>query len=112
MIDRETLDEIVPRIVEGAQPGWCMKPPERFLPGDPREWMNRVRSNLVFTKSRVPGFYLEDLRFDAPQVTEKAIKALMLGHAIGFPYVHDLARLLSLFEKAGDAVQRPWEETT
>ena len=112
MIDRETLDEFVRRIVEGAEPGWCMKPPERFLPGNPREWMNRAGSNLVLAKSRVPGSHLEDLRRDAQQVTEKAIKALMLGRATGFPYVHDLARLLSPFKKAGEIVQHRREQTT
>ncbi len=24
-----------------------MKPPERFPPDDPREWLNRARSNLI-----------------------------------------------------------------
>ena len=26
---------------------WCMNPPERFPPDDPREWLNRARSNLA-----------------------------------------------------------------
>jgi len=34
-----------------------MKPPERFPPEDPREWMNRARSNLVRAKDRTPGVY-------------------------------------------------------
>ena len=89
-----------------------MKPPERFLPGDPQEWMNRGRSNLVLAKSRVSGVYLEVLHRDAQQVTEKAIKALMLGRATGFPYVHDLARLRSRFENAGEIVQHRREKTT
>ena len=41
-----------------------MKPPERFPPDDPREWINRARSNLIKAANRVPGVYLEDLCFD------------------------------------------------
>ena len=51
-----------------------MSPPERFPPDDPREWMNRARSNLVLAKSRILGAYLEDLCFAAQQAAEKAIK--------------------------------------
>ena len=54
-----------------------MKPPERFPPDDPREWLNRARSNLVRAKNQIPGAYLEDLCFDAQQAAEKAIKAVM-----------------------------------
>ena len=72
-----------------------MKPPERFPPEDPREWMNRARSNLVRAKDRVPQAYLEDLCFDARQAAEKAIKAVMIARGIVFPYTHDLARLLT-----------------
>ena len=54
-----------------------MKPPERFPPDDPREWINRARSNLIKAANRVPGVYLEDLCFDAQQAAEKAVKALL-----------------------------------
>ena len=81
-----------------------MKLPERFPPDDPREWMNRARSNLARLKSRMPGVYLEDLCFDAQQAAEKAIKAVMIARNIEFPYVHDLARLLSLLEEGGEAI--------
>ena len=81
-----------------------MKSPERFPPEDPREWMNRARSNLVRAKDRTPGAYLEDLCFDAQQAAEKAIKAVMLKRGITFPYVHDLARLLSLLKEAGETI--------
>jgi len=39
--------------------------PERFSPDDPREWLNRARSNLARAKARSPDVYLEDLCFDA-----------------------------------------------
>ncbi|HXH09901.1 MAG TPA: HEPN domain-containing protein [Alphaproteobacteria bacterium] len=81
-----------------------MKPPERFAPDDPREWLNRARSNLALAKSKVPGAYLEDLCFEAQQAAEKAIKAVMIRRNIEFPYVHDLARLLSLLEATGEAI--------
>ena len=55
-----------------------MNPPERFPPDDPREWMNRARGNLARAKKREPGFYLEDLCFDAQQAAEKAIKAMFV----------------------------------
>ena len=90
-------------------------PPERFPPDDPREWMNRARSNLALAKKRTPDVYLEDLCFEAQQAAEKAIKALMIARSIEFPYVHDLGRLLSLLDGAGCAVpERVWrvEELT
>ena len=75
-----------------------MTQPERFPPDDPREWMNRARSNLALAKNRVSGAYLEDLCFEAQQAAEKAIKTVMIRRDIEFPYVHDLGRLLSMLE--------------
>jgi HEPN domain-containing protein len=79
-------------------------PPERFPPDDPREWLNRARSNLSRAKSKIPEVYLEDLCFDAQQAAEKAIKAMLMKKGIAFPYVHDLARLLTLLEEAGEPI--------
>lgn len=76
-----------------------MKPVERFSPDDPREWLNRARSNLAIAKSRVAGVYLEDLCFAAQQAAEKAIKAVMIERGIDFPYVHSLELLLSMLEE-------------
>ena len=81
-----------------------MTPPERFPPDDPREWLNRAKSNLAMAMNRTPDVYLEDLCFEAQQAAEKAIKAAMIMRGIDFPYVHDLARLLSLLEAAGEPV--------
>ena len=80
-----------------------MKLPERFPPDHPREWLNRARSNLALAKNRVPDVYLEDLCFEAQQAAEKANKAVMLSRNINFPYVHDLALLLSILEEGGEA---------
>ena len=81
-----------------------MKPPERFPPDDPREWLNRARSNLAMAKNRVAEVYLEDLCFEAQQAAEKAIKAMMIMRGIEFPYVHDLGLLLSLLEQSGEVI--------
>jgi HEPN domain-containing protein len=81
-----------------------MKPRERFAPDDPREWLNRAMSNLALAKSKILGTYLEDLCFEAQQAAEKAIKAVMIKRNIEFPYVHDLARLLSMLEEAGEEI--------
>ena len=79
-------------------------PPERFPPEDPREWLNRARSSLTKAKAKIPDVYLEDLCFDAQQAAEKAIKALLLARGITFPYVHDLAELLTLLDNAGEVI--------
>ena len=81
--------------------------PKRYPPDDPREWLNRARSNLARAKAKRKGVYLEDLCFDAQQAAEKAIKALLIKLDMNFPYVHDLAELLTLVEKAGQAVPEP-----
>ena len=79
-------------------------PPERFPPDDPREWLNRARSNLARAKAQLPGVYLEDLCFDAQQAVEKAIKALLIKRDVAFSYVHDLARLVTQLEAAGQEI--------
>lgn len=80
--------------------------PKRYAPEDPREWLNRARSNLALTKARQKGVYLEDLCFDAQQAAEKAIKAILIKLDVDFPYVHDLAELLTLLEKSGHKVPK------
>jgi len=63
---------------------------ERLPPTDPREWLNRARSNLAQARVRCPEVYLEDLCFNAQQAADKAIKALLIAHGVRFPYVHDI----------------------
>jgi HEPN domain-containing protein len=55
---------------------------------------------LALAQARPEGVYLEDLCFHAQQAAEKAVKALLIRHGIPFPYVHDLAALMALLEKA------------
>jgi len=76
-------------------------PPKRFSPKDPREWLNRARSNLIQAKEKDPRIYLEDRCFSAQQAAEKAIKALLLHHGLRFPHIHDLSELLKLLKEAG-----------
>jgi len=47
------------------------------------------------------GVYLEDLCFDAQQAAEKAVKAMLIHREVEYPYVHDLAELLTLLQLAG-----------
>lgn len=84
--------------------------PERFPPDDPREWLNRARSNLAQARAQTPGIYLEDLCFNAQQAAEKAIKALLIQRNVEFPYVHDLAQLLTLLERAGERIPQSIRE--
>lgn len=73
--------------------------PERFPPNDPREWMNRAKSNMAQASAVQPGVYLEDLCFNAQQAAEKALKALLIHHKVRFPFTHDLERLVQLLEE-------------
>ena len=63
---------------------WCMSRRERYSPDDPREWLNRARSNLALAKNRIPDAYLEDLCFEAQQAAEKAIKAILIACRINY----------------------------
>jgi HEPN domain-containing protein len=74
---------------------------KRLPPTDPREWLNRARSNLALARSETVGVCLEDLCFEAQQAAEKAVKAVFVHHAITFPYTHDLQDLLDLLERNG-----------
>ena len=77
-------------------------PPERLPPDDPREWLNRARSNLALAQVTIPGVYLEDLCFDAQQAAEKAIKGVLIARGVAFPPIHDLAGLMTILRQAGE----------
>ena len=81
-----------------------MQPPERFDPQDPREWLNRARSNLALARRREPDVYLEDLCFECQQAAEKALKGLILSRGGELPYIHDLNLLVATMEDAGVVV--------
>jgi HEPN domain-containing protein len=79
--------------------------PERYSPEDPREWLNRAQSNLVLAGMQGDRIYLEDLCFNAQQAAEKAIKALLIQRKVEFPYVHDIAELLTVLEQTGQEIR-------
>lgn len=80
---------------------------QRYAPDDPREWLNRARSDLTLARAERPGIYLEDLCFHAQQAVEKAVKALLIERQVDFPYSHDIAQLLTLLENAGQPFPEP-----
>ena len=49
-----------------------MRGHKRYPPDDPREWINRARSNLQRARVQIPDVYIEDMCFDAQQAAEKA----------------------------------------
>ena len=55
-------------------------------------------------KNRIRDAYLEDLCFEAQQAAEKAVKSVMTMRGIDFPYIHDLARLMTILEAGGDRI--------
>jgi HEPN domain-containing protein len=59
---------------------------KRYPPDDPREWLNRARSDLVLARLEKEGIYLEDMCFHTQQAAEKAIKALLINRHVEFPY--------------------------
>jgi HEPN domain-containing protein len=74
---------------------------KRFPPDDPREWLNRAKSNLVLSRITNSDVYLEDNCFDAQQAAEKAIKAVFIHRGESFPYIHNLEDLLKRLERNG-----------
>lgn len=80
---------------------------KQLPPDDPQEWLNRAKSNLARARLEGEAVYLEDLCFDAQQAAEKAIKAVLVQQKTRFPYVHDLADLLTRVEQAGQTIPEP-----
>jgi HEPN domain-containing protein len=79
---------------------------KRLPPDDPREWLNRARSNLACARVDIAEAYLEDLCYQAQQAAEKPVKAVFLHRGPTFPYTHDIARLLTLLENSGHKVPK------
>jgi len=73
--------------------------PERYPSEDPREWINRAKSNLALAEKMGQNIYLEDLCFNTQQAVEKAIKSLLIKYGIDFPFTHDIAKLITLLLK-------------
>lgn len=87
-------------------------PPERDIPGSPREWLARAKGDLALAKAPLPseGFY-EDLCFHAQQAAEKALKAVYRQHGWPFRYVHSLEELLTGLRQRGLVVPSDLDES-
>jgi len=94
-------------------------PPDPAATGTPQQWLRRAKSNLARAKQPKPTEALwEDLCFDAEQAAEKAVKAILVFHAVDFPKTHDIRALLTLLDQArhqvpqdgssGSRVGRKW----
>ena len=74
---------------------------KRYPPDDPREWINRAKSNLARARAYRADVEFADFCFDAQQCAEKAIKAVFVLRCETFPYIHDLKRLIRLLGQNG-----------
>jgi len=73
---------------------------KKLPPDNPAEWRNPAKSSLALAKQHSSEIYREDLCFPAQQATEKAIKSVYLSKKLVFPYIHDIAQLLSSLEQS------------
>ncbi|MBI1900422.1 MAG: HEPN domain-containing protein [Planctomycetia bacterium] len=74
---------------------------KRYPPTDPRQWLNRARSNLALAKADAVAVFVEDLCFEAQQAAEKAVKAVFIHRGATFPFIHDLEDLLKRLQRSG-----------
>ncbi len=70
-----------------------------------RLWLRHARSNLALARQPKPAEALwEDLCFDAQQAAEKAVKAVLVRHAVDFLRSHQIGELLALVRQSGHDV--------
>jgi HEPN domain-containing protein len=71
-----------------------------------REWLAKAEEDLsaaeAIVAATMPGFGTAS--FHAQQCAEKAIKALLVRHAVPFGKTHDIGRLLALAEPAAAGI--------
>lgn len=79
-------------------------PRDRHGADDPREWLARARSSLIYAQSAPPEVDREDAAYQAQQAAEKAVKAVLIHQGATFPLTHNLAALLTFVEQAGVSV--------
>jgi len=82
-----------------------MSPPN-MNPGSPDNWLLRAKSNLIRARNLPDeaGFFLEDACFDAQQLVEKSLKAVLVHLDVHFPLTHNIGRLLSLVRQHVDEI--------
>lgn len=69
---------------------------ERNRPGSPLDWLRHAHSDLALAGARKTRRLLyEHQCFHAQQAAEKAVKAVLVAHAIPVPRSHDLAFLMA-----------------
>jgi HEPN domain-containing protein len=66
------------------------------------EWLRRAKGNLLIGKDDsyldLRDIPVEDLCFNLQQCTEKSLKALLIYNEVEFPFVHDIASLLTILK--------------
>ena len=73
-------------------------PLEGHVLGSPVDWLRHADSDLEIARiTQSSRILLEGLCFHAQQAAEKALKAVLVAHAISFPRTHNIATLLDLF---------------
>ncbi|MBI4041987.1 MAG: HEPN domain-containing protein [Deltaproteobacteria bacterium] len=77
------------------------RPPNRFPPGAPEEWLRHAMNDLAFSQLglRSEEEFLEQVCFHAQQAVEKSLKAVLLHKDISFPLTHDVEELVTLLRK-------------
>ena len=71
---------------------------ERHVSGGAVDWLRYADSDLEIARiTQTSGILLEGLCFHAQQAAEKALKAVLVAHAISFPRTHNITTLLDLF---------------
>ena len=72
-------------------------PPEGHVSGSAVDWLRYAESDLEIARiTQSPRILLEGLCFHAQQAAERALKAVLVAHAIPFPRTHNIATLLDL----------------
>ena len=70
---------------------------EEHVSGSAVDWLRYAESDLEIARINQSSLILlEGLCFHAQQAAEKALKAVLIAHAIPFPRTHNLATLLDL----------------
>jgi HEPN domain-containing protein len=79
-----------------------MTPPSNPPPGSPADWVRHAESDLHLARlgKDEPDVLRNQLAVHAQQAAEKAIKAVLLHHAVRFPRTHDLETLTELVRLA------------
>ena len=71
--------------------------PRDAIPGSAEDWLLRAKGKLAAARQPLPeGAYWEDWGFMAQQAAELAIKSVYQHFGWTFPFIHDLARLITI----------------